>query len=187
MRVIECELPGVLLVEPDVFEDARGWFFETFHAKRYADLGIPGPFVQDNFSFSVRGTLRGLHYQLKQAQGKLVAVLEGEIFDVAVDIRKGSPTFGKWIGVQLSSDNKHQLYIPPGFAHGFCVTSESAGVTYKCTEFYAPEDERGIIWNDPTLAIRWPVSAPRLSPRDQAFKTLADMDRELPPYRKPGN
>ncbi len=187
MRVVKCELSEVLLVEPDIFEDARGWFFETFHAQRYAALGIPGPFVQDNVSHSVRGTLRGLHYQLRQPQGKLVMVLEGEAFDVAVDIRKGSPTFGKWMGVQLSSKNKRQLYIPPGFAHGFCVLSETAGFVYKCTDFYSPQDERGIIWNDPTLGIRWPVSAPLLSTKDQAYKTLADMSSELPLYHQPEN
>lgn len=187
MRVIECELPGVLLVEPDVAEDARGWFLETFHARRYAAMGIPGPFVQDNFSFSVQGTVRGLHYQLDHPQGKLVTVLEGEVLDVAVDIRKGSPTFGRWIGVQLSSKNKRQIYIPPGFAHGFCVTGKAAGFAYKCTEFYAPQDERGIIWNDPTIGIHWPVNAPLLSPKDQAYKTLVEMDQELPRYRNPAS
>jgi dTDP-4-dehydrorhamnose 3,5-epimerase len=187
VRTVECEIPGVLLIEPDVFEDARGCFLETFHAKRYAAAGIPGPFVQENFSFSVRGTLRGLHYQLRQPQGKLVMVLAGEVFDVAVDIRKGSPTFGKWVGMRLSSQNMRQLYIPPGFAHGFCVLSDTAGMTYKCTDFYAPHDERGINWNDPTLGIRWPVSAPLLSPKDQAYKTLADMNSELPLYHQPGH
>ncbi len=187
MRVVKCELPGVLLVEPDIFEDARGWFFESFHAQRYAAMGIPGPFVQDNVSHSVRGTLRGLHYQLRQPQGKLVMVQDGEVFDVAVDIRKGSPTFGKWIGIQLSSNNKRQLYIPPGFAHGFCVLSETAEMTYKCTDFYAPHDERGIIWNDPTLGIHWPVSAPLVSPKDQAYKTLSDMSSELPLYHQQQN
>lgn len=182
MRFIETELRGVILVEPDVFQDRRGHFLETYHEKKYAGAGIPGPFVQDNFSRSVRGTLRGLHYQLKHAQGKLVMAVEGAVFDVSVDIRNGSPTFGKWVGLELSAENKRQLYIPPGFAHGFCVLSDVASVVYKCTNFYASEDERGIIWNDRTLGIRWPVQHPLLSSKDEAYKTLADMASELPVY-----
>lgn len=182
MRFIETELKGVILVEPDVFQDRRGYFLETYHGKKYAEAGISGPFVQDNFSRSVRGTLRGLHYQLQQAQGKLVMVVEGTVFDVGVDIRKGSPTFGKWFGIELSAENKRQLYIPPGFAHGFCVISDVASVLYKCTNLYEPEDERGIIWNDRTIGIRWPVQQPLLSPKDEAYKTLADMAGELPVY-----
>lgn len=182
MRFIETELKGVVLVEPDVFQDHRGYFLETYHGKKYAEAGIPGPFIQDNFSRSVRGTLRGLHYQLKRAQGKLVMVVEGAVFDVGVDIRKGSPAFGKWVGIELSAENKRQLYIPRGFAHGFCVISDVASVVYKCTDFYEPEDERGIIWNDRTLGIRWPVQQPLLSPKDEGYKTLADMAGELPLY-----
>ena len=182
MRFIETELKGVLLVEPDVFEDSRGYFLETYHAKKFADGGIRGPFVQDNFSRSVRGTLRGLHYQLKHAQGKLVTVVEGTVFDVAVDIRTGSPTFGRWVGVELSAENKRQLYIPPGFAHGFCVISDTAGLTYKCTDLFSPQDDRGIIWNDRTVGIRWPVAHPLLSTKDQAYKSLAEMTGELPAY-----
>ena len=183
MNVTTTTLPGVLLIEPAIFQDTRGHFLETYHAARYAEKGIPGPFVQDNFSHSVKGTLRGLHYQLQHAQGKLVMALTGRIFDVAVDIRKGSPTFGRWVGVELSGDNKRQLYIPPGFAHGFCVVSETADVLYKCTNLYAPKDERGIIWNDPALAIAWPVTGPILSPKDQAYKRLAGMDGDLPVYQ----
>jgi dTDP-4-dehydrorhamnose 3,5-epimerase len=181
MRFVQTEVPGVILVEPDVFEDPRGFFLETYHARKYAEIGLPGLFVQDNYSWSVRGTLRGLHYQTTQSQGKLVSVLQGQVFDVAVDIRQGSPTFGKWIGIELSGENKRQLYIPPGFAHGFCVLSEAAGFAYKCTAFYAPEDEGGIIWNDPDIAIRWPIKSPLLSGKDQGFKGLAD----LPPDRLP--
>ena len=182
MQFNETKLKGVVLVEPDVFNDPRGYFLETYHAGRYAKGGIPGPFVQDNFSHSVSGTLRGLHYQLQRPQGKLVMVLQGRIFDVAVDIRKGSPTFGRWVGVELSGENKRQLYIPPGFAHGFCVLSETADVLYKCTDVYAREDERGIIWNDPALAIAWPVTAPLLSDKDRAYKRLSEMDGELPAH-----
>lgn len=183
MNFLDTKLPGVVLVEPDVFEDARGYFLETYHAAKYRQGGIPGSFVQDNLSHSVRGTLRGLHYQLPHAQGKLVMALAGRIFDVAVDIRKGSPTFGQWVGVELSGDNKRQLYIPPGFAHGFCVLSETADVLYKCTALYSPQDERGIIWNDPAIAIAWPVSDPLLSTKDRSYRTLAEMREALPAYR----
>lgn len=186
MRFIETELKGVLLVEPEVFEDSRGYFLETYHSKKFADGGIRGPFVQDNFSKSVRGTIRGLHYQLKHAQGKLVTVVEGTVFDVAVDIRTGSPTFGRWVGVELSAENKRELYIPPGFAHGFCVISDTAGMLYKCTDLYSPQDERGIIWNDRTIGIRWPVAHPLLSTKDQAYKSLAEMAGELPAYLPSG-
>jgi dTDP-4-dehydrorhamnose 3,5-epimerase len=146
------------------------------------EAGLPDQFVQDNFSRSVRGTLRGLHYQQPHAQGKLVMAVEGTIYDVVVDIRKGSPTYGTWQGFELSSDNYRQLYIPPGCAHGFCVTSEEAAVLYKCTDFYSPKDERGLIWNDPALRISWPVSAPLLSPKDQAYPGLAATEHELPVY-----
>lgn len=182
MKFIETKLHGVVIVEPAVFEDPRGYFLETYHAGKYAAGGIRGPFVQDNFSHSVRGTLRGLHYQLAHAQGKLVMALEGRIFDVAVDIRKGSPTFGQWVGVELSGENKRQLYVPPGFAHGFCVLSETADVLYKCTDVYAPKDERGILWNDPTIAIAWPITTPRLSRKDGAYTRLSEMADELPTH-----
>ena len=183
MKVTALDIPGLLLIEPDVFRDPRGLFWETYHIRRYADAGLPERFVQDNFSHSVRGTLRGLHYQEPHAQGKLVMVVEGAVYDVVVDIRKGSPTFGHWQGVDLSSDHYRQLYVPPGCAHGFCVTSAYAGVLYKCTELYSPKDERGIIWNDPTLAIAWPVPSPLLSPKDQAYSSLAAMKDQLPLYR----
>ncbi len=183
MKFIETALAGVILVEPDVHEDPRGFFMETYHAKKYAEGGIPGPFVQDNYSWSVRGTLRGLHYQLANPQGKLVCVFAGAVFDVAVDIRQGSPTFGRWIGVELSAANKRQLYVPAGFAHGFCVLSETAGMVYKCTDFYNPQGERGIIWNDPDIGIAWPITAPLLSAKDAGYKRLADMMGDLFDYR----
>jgi dTDP-4-dehydrorhamnose 3,5-epimerase len=180
VQFLKTELPGVILIDPDVFRDARGLFFELYHAKKYGDAGIPEQFVQDNVSCSLRGSLRGLHYQLWSPQGKLVTVLDGRVFDVAVDVRRGSPTFGRWLGVELSSANRRQLYIPPGFAHGFCALSESVWLSYKCTEFYAPADERGIIWNDPTLKIAWPIDKPLLSDKDRSYKTLKEMTAELP-------
>lgn len=174
MNVHETSLPGVLLIEPAVHGDARGFFLETFHAERYAQAGITLSFVQDNVSRSVRGTLRGLHFQEPHAQGKLVQVLHGEVFDVAVDVRRGSPHLGRWYGVLLSGDNHRQLWVPPGFAHGFCVTSESADFAYKCTDFYNPQSERGIAWNDPDIGITWPTSEPLLSARDRAAPRLRD-------------
>ena len=184
MKFRETDLKGLILIEPDVFDDSRGFFLELYHAGKYAEGRIPERFVQDNFSRSVRHTLRGLHYQHPNAQGKLVTVVEGATFDVAVDIRVGSPTFGKWYGCELSAENKRLLYVPPGFAHGFCVLSDYAGFLYKCTHFYSPKDERGILWNDPDLGIRWPVSDPLLSPKDQAYRRLAEMmDAELPLYK----
>ena len=184
MQVIPTAIPEVLLIEPDVFTDRRGYFLETYHAQRYASIGLADPFVQDNFSWSVQGALRGLHYQLPKGQGKLVMVLDGAVFDVAVDIRRGSPTFGRWVSVELSSDNKRQLYIPAGFAHGFCVLSPSAAFLYKCTEFYAPLDERGIRWDDPALGIPWPVPSPLVSPKDEAYTGLAEAAAvDLPTYR----
>jgi len=183
MQVIPTDLPGVLLIEPRVFGDARGFFLETYQAQRYAAAGIPGPFVQANHSHSQQGVLRGLHYQLRFPQQKLVWVTRGEVFDVAVDIRQGSPTFGRWVGVVLTADNHRQLYIPAGFAHGFCVLSDSADFLYTCDDFYHPEDEGGILWCDPDLAISWPVSAPILSPKDQGYPRLADVPRAcLPLY-----
>lgn len=168
MQVIQTSLAGVLILEPKVFGDARGFFFESFNARRFAELtGINTPFVQDNHSRSAKGVLRGLHYQIKQPQGKLIRVIVGEVFDVAVDIRRSSPTFGKWIGNKLSCDNKLMMWIPPGFAHGFLTLSEAAEILYKTTDYYAPEYERCIIWNDPQLNIRWPLDAkPQLSAKD---------------------
>ncbi|MEW6663478.1 MAG: dTDP-4-dehydrorhamnose 3,5-epimerase [Bacillota bacterium] len=183
MKVIETGLPGVVIIEPRVLGDARGFFMETWQQARYAAAGLPEVFVQDNLSFSSHGTLRGLHYQHPYPQGKLVSVLQGEVFDVAVDIRVGSPTYGLWVGVTLSAENKRQLYIPPGFAHGFCVKSESALFAYKCTEFYHPEAEGGIIWNDPDIGIEWPVKAPLLSGKDGVYPRLREVPREkLPIY-----
>ncbi|WP_309888747.1 dTDP-4-dehydrorhamnose 3,5-epimerase [Archangium sp.] len=181
MKISETELPGVLLLEPKRFGDDRGFFVELFHAKRYTEAGIPGPFVQDNFSRSAKGILRGLHFQQPHAQGKLVQVFAGAVYDVAVDIRRGSPTFGKWVGVELSADNRRQLWVPAGFAHGFCVLSESADFHYKCTELYSPASEHGIAWNDPDLGIPWPVKSPLLSPKDSAAPRLKDAP-VLPDY-----
>ena len=182
MKVTKFEIPGLLLIEPKVFEDDRGFFMETYNAERYSEYGLPANFVQDNHSMSAKGTLRGLHYQLGRPQGKLVRVTKGEVFDVAVDVRRGSPHFGKWVGVTLSAENKHQFYIPEGFAHGFCVISENAEFLYKCTDYYAPEEERGIIWNDPDISIDWPVLEPLLSSKDSGNSRLSDMGEDLPLY-----
>jgi len=176
MKVTPLEIPEVLVIEPKVFGDQRGYFLETFQAQRYAEAGIRGRFVQDNMSRSGRGTLRGLHLQHPNSQGKLVSVVEGEVFDVAVDVRVGSPFFGKWVSVNLSARDHRQMYIPPGFAHGFCVTSEQALFAYKCTELYRPECEMGVRWNDPALAIPWPVAQPTISAKDQGFPPLAQID-----------
>lgn len=181
MKVTELALPGVLLIEPKVFGDDRGFFLESYHARRYAEAGLPAAFVQDNLSRSVKGTLRGLHYQEPNPQGKLVQVLAGTVYDVAVDIRRGSPSFGKWVGVELSAQNRHQLWVPPGFAHGFCVLSDSADFFYKCTAFYSPETERGIVWNDPDLAIPWPVAQPLVSGKDAKAPRVAEA-QVLPAY-----
>jgi len=181
MKVTPTAHPEVLLVEMDVFEDARGFFMETFHAARFAAAGLPVSFVQDNHSRSIAGVLRGLHYQLRQPQGKLMRVVCGRVFDVAVDIRQGSPRFGQWVGIELSGQNRHQLYIPPGFAHGFCVLSERADFLYKCTELYAPGDEYGIAWDDPGLAIDWPPMEYLLSEKDRHFPRLQDSEH-LPVY-----
>ena len=175
MRFLPSELPDVVLVEPDVFRDARGFFLETFHADKYRKGGIEGPFVQDNHSRSARGTLRGLHAQLRRPQGKLVRAVRGEIFDVAVDIRRRSPTFGKWVSTVLSEENFRQIFVPPGFAHGFCVLSEMAEIEYKCTDFYFRDDEIGIRWDDPALGIAWPVREPLLSARDAALPLLDEL------------
>ena len=186
VRVTTIDIPGVLLLEPSVVSDHRGWFTETYHEQRYRDTGITEHFVQDNCSRSARNTVRGLHFQHPHAQGKLVMALEGTVYDVVVDIRKGSPTFGKWHAVELSDKNLHQMYIPPGCAHGFCVTSETAIFLYKCTAYYSPRDERGILWNDPTLGIPWPTSEPLLSSKDQANHTLKAMEAQLPFYQPTG-
>lgn len=177
------DIPGVLVVEPTVHRDPRGFFLETYHRAKYADGGIDVTFVQDNHSRSTAGTLRGLHAQLTRPQGKLVRAVRGEIFDVAVDIRRASPTFGHWVGEHLSEDNFHQLWIPPGFAHGFCVLSEIVEVEYKCTELYAPEDEIVIAWNDPDVGIDWPLEGePLLSGRDAGAARLADLLPRLPVF-----
>jgi dTDP-4-dehydrorhamnose 3,5-epimerase len=169
MKLVGSPLPGVLLVEPRVFGDDRGYFFESYNERELEALGLRARFVQDNQSRSARGVLRGLHYQLRQPQGKLVRVTAGEIYDVAVDVRKSSPNFGKWTGNALSSANRRMMWIPPGFAHGFLVTSEHAEVQYKATDYYAPEHERCIAWNDRDLAIAWPLEGePILSPKDRA-------------------
>jgi len=175
VRVVKTELPEVLIVEPAVHRDGRGFFLETYHQQKYAEHGIAERFVQDNHSYSLRGTLRGLHAQRQRPQGKLVRAVDGEMFDVAVDIRRGSPTFARWVGVTLSGDNFRQLYIPPGFAHGFCVLSERVHVEYKCTDFYHPGDEIGIAWNDPEIGIDWPIPEPIVSSKDRAAPRLAQI------------
>ena len=179
MRFVETSLQGVVIIEPRVFRDDRGFFVETYRADEFATRAIPA-FVQDNCSRSTAGTLRGLHLQCRRAQGKLIRVVEGEIFDVAVDVRRGSPTFGRWVSVRLSAENFRQCYIPPGFAHGFCVVTPVAQVEYKCTDLYHPASEIGIAWNDPSLAIRWPVKEPILSERDRHNPTLDQLTERLP-------
>ena len=166
LKHTQTELPGVVLIEPDVFKDNRGYFMETYHREKYASTGIEGVFVQDNHSHSILGTIRGLHYQLKKPQGKLVYVIKGEIFDVSVDIRRGSPTFGVWAGVNLSEENNRQVFVPRGFAHGFSVLSETADVIYKCTDVYSPGDEYGVLWSDPDIRIDWKIDTPKLSEKD---------------------
>jgi dTDP-4-dehydrorhamnose 3,5-epimerase len=178
MHTIATRLPDVRIIEPQVHEDARGSFYESYSLRDYAAQGIADAFVQDNHSRSVYGTLRGLHYQMPPGQAKLVRVVVGEVFDVAVDIRHGSPTFGQWVGVTLSAQNRRQLYIPTGFAHGFCVTSEVAEFLYKVTSYYAPALERGIAWDDPAVAIAWPVTSPVLSERDKKHPRLAEAGRD---------
>ncbi len=182
MRVTAIDIPGVLVFEPSVLTDHRGSFAETYHERRYREGSITEHFVQDNYSWSIRNTLRGLHFQHPNAQGKLVMALEGTVYDVVLDIRKGSPTFGKWYGMELSGSTLRQIYIPPGCAHGFCVTSETASFLYKCTAYYSPNDDRGVLWNDPVLGISWPVTQPILSPKDQAHRPLAAMEDQLPFY-----
>jgi dTDP-4-dehydrorhamnose 3,5-epimerase len=181
MKVTRTKLPGVLVIEPDVFGDDRGWFLETWSQLRYAEIGVPELFVQDNVSMSHRGILRGLHLQHPWGQGKLVQVVHGSVYDVAVDVRVGSSTFGQWSGEILSAEEHRQVYIPPGFAHGFCVTSETAVFMYKCTADYHRETELGVAWNDPDLAIPWPVDTPTLSAKDSNFPRL----RNIPADRLP--
>ena len=178
-KFIDTEIEGVKIIEPTVFGDARGYFMETYSEKEFAENGIDVKFVQDNESRSKKGVLRGLHFQKQNPQGKLVRVLEGEVFDVAVDLRKASKTFGKWVGVTLSAENKKQFYIPEGLAHGFAALSETATFVYKCTRLYAPGDEGGLMWNDPQIGIQWPVSEdfkPLLSEKDTKNPTLANLD-----------
>ena len=175
MRIVNTSLPGVVCISPTVFEDERGFFMETWHSRQFAENGIDANFVQDNASRSAKGTLRGIHYQIEQAQGKLIRVVDGEIFDVAVDLRKSSSTYGKWVGELLSAENKRQLWIPPGFGHGFLVLSDVAEVNYKCTDYYAREHERSVRWDDPDIAIDWPLSdgaTPILSAKDAAAPCL---------------
>ncbi len=174
MKIVETALAGVLVIEPRVFADERGFFLETYQAERYGAHGVATTFVQDNFSRSTRGTLRGLHFQEPKGQGKLVQVTRGTVLDVIVDVRRGSPTFGKWVGVELSGDQPRQVWIPPGFAHGFCVTSETADFWYKCTTPYAPDCERSIRWDDPAIGVAWPVAQPLLSKKDAQAPLLAD-------------
>jgi len=177
MRAMETDLPGVLLMEPKVFGDSRGFFMESWNRKTFADLGLDLDFVQDNHSRSSQGVLRGLHYQLNQPQGKLVRVVSGAVFDVAVDLRRSSPHFGRWVGYELSAENHRMLWIPPGFGHGFLVLSESADFLYKTTAYYAPEWDRGVRWNDPAIGIQWPLEgSPLLSAKDQIQPLLKDAE-----------
>lgn len=182
MKVTPTELAGVLVIEPQVFTDTRGFFLETFNEERFAAHGLPLTYRQDNRSRSHTGVLRGLHYQLHHPQGKLIMAMRGSIYDVAVDIRRGSPTFGRWTSVELHEDQPRMLWIPPGFAHGFCVLSDVAEVIYKCTDVYHPGDERGVLWCDPRLAIAWPLQSPRVSERDGVFPVLTDDRDDLPSY-----
>ena len=184
MIVTPTRLPDVLTVEPRLFADERGWFMETYNAERYAQAGVDAPFVQDNMSRSARGTLRGLHFQAPpHAQAKLVSVIEGAVYDVAVDLRAGSPTYGEWVGVELTADNRRQMFVPVGFAHGFAVTSEQAVFAYKCSADYAPQAEGSLAWDDPDLAIAWPTDTPVLSEKDAAAPRFADF---VSPFRYNG-
>jgi len=182
MKIHETTLPEVLLLEPRVFRDERGFFLESFNDVRFGAHGLPTSFRQDNHSRSARDVLRGLHYQLRQPQGKLVTCVRGSIFDVAVDIRVGSPTFGRWAGVTLTDDEPRYLWVPPGFAHGFCTLSDVADVVYKCTDVYAADDDRGVRWNDPSIGIEWPILDPRLSDKDRQYEVLSASRPDLPRY-----
>ena len=175
MKVTRCDVAGLLIIEPKVFGDARGFFLETWNEQRYREAGLDMHFMQDNLSLSRRGTVRGLHFQNPNSQGKLVWVIEGEVFDVAVDLRRSSPTFGRWHGVNLSAENRLQFFVPPGFAHGFAVLSESAQFAYKCTAFYSPKDELTLLWNDPDIGVQWPVNAPVLSEKDKEGLRLCEL------------
>jgi dTDP-4-dehydrorhamnose 3,5-epimerase len=186
LQKLSTSLPEVWELQPKVFRDARGFFLETYHQQKFSDLGIPDVFVQDNHSCSAKGTLRGIHYQLRHPQAKLCRVIEGEVLDVAVDVRLGSPNFGKWTSVVLSAERQNQIFIPQGFAHGFVALSDSVQFLYKCTNFYDPAGEYGIIWNDPGLAVSWGVANPLVSEKDAKLSTLAAMPREfLPRYPTP--
>lgn len=180
MEIIKTSIPEVIVFVPPVFTDSRGYFLETYQQKKYAEAGITEPFVQDNQSYSTKNVLRGLHFQLRHPQAKLVRVTQGTVFDVAIDIRKNSPTFGKWHGEILSAENKKQMYIPENFAHGFCILSDSAEFVYKCTDFYVPGDESGLIWNDVQLGIKWPIEQPILSEKDAGLPSLVDVLELLP-------
>lgn len=183
MKVTPTSLPGVLLIEPDIYRDGRGFFIERFNERRYHEAGIEATFVQDNHSHSRHGVLRGLHFQRRHPQGKLVWVIQGRVYDVAVDVRHGSPTFARWEGVILDDTDCRQLYVPPGFAHGFCVLSDSAEFVYKCTTYYDPQDEGGVTWSDPMIGITWPITDPTLSDRDRAYPPLAELGAaDLPKY-----
>lgn len=182
MKVTETSLAGVLIIEPTVYQDVRGFFLETFSASRYESSGVRGPFVQDNHSRSLKGTIRGLHLQSKRPQGKLMRAVSGSMIDVAVDVRVGSATFGRWTSALLSGDNFKQLYVPPGFAHGFAVLSDVVDVEYKCTDYYDPDDELTVLWNDPDIGIEWPVKEPMLSDRDRGALVLAELMDRLPRF-----
>lgn len=183
MKVTHASIKDVLIIEPDVFNDNRGYFMETFHQDRYLRCGIDSRFIQDNLSFSIQGTLRGLHFQINHPQAKLVQVFAGEIFDVAVDLRQNSPTYGQWTGIRLSAENHRQMYIPKGFAHGFCVMSQQALFAYKCSDFYAPDDEGGILWSDPNIDIHWPVENPIISAKDRKLPMLSELSPDLLPRK----
>ena len=184
MKFIETSLPGCVVIEPQVFGDSRGFFYESYNEAKYREAGIDRRFVQSNVSRSARGVLRGLHYQWPHPQGKLVSVLEGEVYDVAVDIRRGSPTFGQWAGVMLTAENHRHFWIPEGFAHGFCVVSEFATFSYQCTDLYDAKADGGVRWNDPAIGIDWPISSPLLSDKDSKAPLLADLAQDrLPEYR----
>ena len=177
VKVTKGKLEGILIIEPDIFKDNRGFFLESYNRRKYADIGIPEEFVQDNHSMSSKGTLRGMHWQLNPGQTKLIRVTTGEVFDVVVDIRKGSPTFGQWEGFYLSAGNMKQIYIPRGFAHGFYVLSDHAEFLYKCSTYYSPQNERGFVWNDPDISIKWPISTPILSARDSSQLSFKNIPR----------
>lgn len=184
MKITQTKLSGLLVIEPQVFHDPRGFFYESFYAARYEELGLTKPFVQDNLSRSKKSTLRGLHYQLERPQAKLVSVIRGRVFDVAVDVRQGSPTFGEWFGIELSDANHLLFYIPEGFAHGFAVLSDEADFFYKCSDYYHPASEQGVLWNDPDIGIAWDVDQPILSKKDEVYPVLKDkLAKDLPIFR----